>query len=157
MTTLQIWVDGACSPNPGLGGWGIYMKYGDIEKDFSGAVPNSTNNTMELLASIKALEQLKKKCDVIIYSDSNYVVQGITEWSKNWVKKNFKGIKNVELWKTLIALDNIYQPKWVWVKGHGTNAGNIRADELAVQARLYYLAVKQNPINLDNLLVLPDV
>ena len=131
-----IYTDGACSGNPGKGGWGAILIYGDTKKEISGYEELTTNNQMELTAVIKALSLLKRQCDVELWTDSNYVKSGITEWIYNWKKYNWKNskkeiIKNLELWQKLDELNNFHNIKWNWVKGHADNEFNNRADELA--------------------------
>jgi ribonuclease HI len=133
---IEIWTDGACSGNPGPGGWGALLCKNDIEKELYGGEQNTTNNRMELLAAIKALEALKKSCIINLYTDSNYVKNGITQWIDGWVKKNWKtangkNVKNQDLWERLLTLSNNHQIKWIWVKGHAGNEKNERADAFA--------------------------
>ncbi len=135
---VTIYTDGACSGNPGPGGWGAYLKYGDHEKDICGGEKDTTNNRMELTAPIKALESLKKTCKVDIYTDSTYVKDGITKWIFNWKKNgwktaNRKPVKNTDLWQELDEIITKHEVKWHWVKGHSGHPGNDRADELAVK------------------------
>ncbi len=137
-TFIEIYADGSCSPNPGKGGFGIVMKYGDHIKEFKGSgVGTETNNTMELKAVIKALQLLTRRdIPVFVYTDSNYVVQGMTVWGINWKKNGFKGIKNKQLWIDLFQLAEQFEIGWEWVKGHNGHALNERADELANEGRL---------------------
>jgi ribonuclease HI len=139
MKKITIYADGACSGNPGPGGWGAYLKFGEHEKDIFGSEAHTTNNKMELTAAIMALKSLKEPCDVELYTDSGYVKEGITKWVHNWVKKNWmRGkdpVKNVELWKELLDLERYHNISWKWVKGHSGNYGNDRADGLAVKGR----------------------
>lgn len=128
---IEIWVDGACIPNPGNGGWGVLMVYKGLKQEFSGPVKDTTNNRMELTAAIKALSIIDKRSKIIIYSDSRYVIDGITKWIHGWLKTNKKNILNLDLWMQLHKLNNFHSVKWVWVKGHEFNDGNNRADELA--------------------------
>lgn len=143
---IQLYTDGACSGNPGPGGWGVYMIYGPHTKKLYGYELDTTNNRMELLAAIKGLEAIKKKCDIEIYTDSVYLKNGITTWIHTWIKNNWrtsnKGlVKNIDLWQTLMKLVAEYNIDWHWVKGHSDNVGNQIADELAVlgcnDAKLY--------------------
>lgn len=141
LPTVDIYTDGACSGNPGPGGWGVYMIYNDHRKDLYGSDPDTTNNKMELLAAIKGLEALKEPCCVNLFTDSKYVRSGITEWINNWQKNNWKTaskapVKNVELWQELLKLSKKHTITWIWVKGHGDNAGNNRADALAVKGKI---------------------
>ena len=138
--TVQIYTDGACSGNPGPGGWGAILIYNDNEKEISGFIPDTTNNRMELLAPIIALQNLKKKCNVEIYTDSAYIVNAIEKgWLTNWEKNNWQkkeknklvAVKNAELWQILYLLMKIHDIKWIKVKGHSNNELNNRADKLA--------------------------
>jgi len=137
---VQIYTDGACSGNPGPGGWGAVLMYGQHIKEMSGAEPNTTNNRMELQAAISALSSLKEACKVTLYSDSAYLVNCFKQgWYKGWLKngwKNSKGqpVENQELWKELLRLMDIHQVEYVKVKGHADNKWNNRCDELATGA-----------------------
>ena len=131
-----IHTDGACSGNPGPGGWGAILKFGDVEKELKGGEAHTTNNRMELMAAISALEALKKPCTVDLYTDSQYVRQGITGWIHGWKKNGWrtadkKPVKNVELWQRLDAALKSHQVRWHWVKGHAGHDENERADQLA--------------------------
>jgi len=130
---VVIHVDGACKGNPGRGGWGVLLQFGKVEKELFGGEDNVTNNQMELMAAIQGLNALNRPCNVTIYSDSQYVVKGMTEWMDGWKKKNWKDVKNTELWKELdnVANNSGHNVKWQWVRGHQGNIGNERADELA--------------------------
>lgn len=133
---VTIHTDGACSGNPGPGGWGAVMRYGDAEKELSGGAPETTNNRMELMAAIMALEALTRPMAVDLYTDSTYVRSGITEWLANWKRRNWrtadkKPVKNVDLWQRLDAAAGRHQVAWHWVKGHAGDPGNERADRLA--------------------------
>lgn len=135
---LNIWTDGACKGNPGAGGWGALLKYGDKEKKIFGGEADTTNNRMELTAVIKALLELKKTSDVVIHIDSQYVKNGMTQWIHNWKKNNWrtanrKPVKNVDLWQQLDQLVQNHNVSWVWVKGHAGDPGNEMADALANQ------------------------
>ena len=137
---VEIYTDGACSGNPGLGGWGALLIFKEKRKEISGYLENTTNNQMELMASIEALKILKKSCEVNLYTDSTYVQKGITEWIYNWEKNNWrksdnKPVKNIELWKKLQKEITKHDIIWNWVKGHSDNEGNDIADRLAVEAR----------------------
>jgi ribonuclease HI len=138
MTEVVIHTDGACSGNPGPGGWGAILSYGDVIKELHGGEPATTNNRMELMAAIAGLEALTRPAEVTIWTDSTYVKNGITTWVKNWQRNNWKTadkkpVKNEDLWRRLVELDNRYKPTWKWVKGHAGDPGNERADELARQ------------------------
>ena len=141
MKTVTIYADGACSGNPGPGGWGAILEYRGREKELSGAEASTTNNRMELTAVISALEQLKEPCRVELYSDSKYVVDAITlGWAKGWrakgwIKPDKKPAKNPELWSRLLDLLDQHQVTCHWVKGHADNEKNERCDRLAVAAR----------------------
>jgi len=133
---VEIYTDGACKGNPGVGGWGAWMKYNGHEKEIFGGETNTTNNRMELLAVIRALEALNRASNVRLYTDSSYVQKGMTEWLVNWKAKNWrtaskKPVKNADLWQLLDKLTDQHQIEWLWVKGHAGVAGNERADELA--------------------------
>lgn len=136
MTEVVIYTDGACKGNPGPGGWGAWLKSGTHEKELWGGEPRTTNNRMELTAVIEALASLKKRCSVVIYTDSEYVRNGITTWihgwkSRGWLTADKKPVKNVELWQRLDALAKEHEVTWRWVKGHAGDPGNERADQLA--------------------------
>jgi len=135
---IRIYTDGAAQGNPGPGGYGVILKYNDHYKELSQGYRLTTNNRMELLAVITGLEAIKKEgIPVTIYSDSEYVVKAVKEgWLWNWEKKNFKGKKNVDLWKRYIPLHHRYSPKFTWVKGHAGHHENERCDHLAVQAAI---------------------
>ena len=133
MKKVTIYTDGACSGNPGPGGWGAVLIYGKHEKDLAGGEESTTNNRMELMAAIMALESLKEPCEIDLYTDSEYVRKGITEWIHGWIKNNWnKGkVKNVDLWERLLVATQRHTLRWHWVKGHDGNPLNERADELA--------------------------
>ncbi|GAW86504.1 ribonuclease HI [Bathymodiolus platifrons methanotrophic gill symbiont] len=135
---VEIYTDGACRGNPGPGGWGVWLKRGDAEKELFGGEQETTNNRMELMAAIQALEILNQPCAVKLYSDSKYVLQGITEWMVNWKKRGWKTaakkpVKNEDLWRRLDSAMQKHEIDWTWVKGHSGNPGNERADQLANQ------------------------
>ncbi len=128
---LIIYTDGACKGNPGVGGWGAIMLFGDKIKEINGYAPNTTNNRMELTAVIEALKVIKRQCEIIIYTDSQYVQRGMTEWLNGWIKKNWKNVKNPDLWQELVNVAAQYSIEWRWVRGHNGDKYNERADELA--------------------------
>jgi len=141
MRKVTIYTDGACSGNPGPGGWGAILMYGEHKKELSGGELSTTNNRMELISVIKALEALKEPCKVTLYSDSQYVTNAINlGWLESWQIKGWrrKGgeVKNLDLWMTLVPLLDIHDVTFIWVKGHADNEYNNRCDELAVAARL---------------------
>lgn len=136
MKVIKIYTDGACSGNPGPGGWGAILIYGDIQKEISGFCEATTNNIMELTAVIEALKLLKEKCEIDLFTDSKYVSQGMEEWLPVWKKNNWrtstkKPLKNLDLWKQLDNLSAFHKVKFYWVKGHADNPFNNRCDELA--------------------------
>ena len=133
---VYIYTDGACKGNPGPGGWGAVLKYGNNVKELKGSAKDTTNNIMELTAVIEALKSLTRPCNIIITTDSNYVKDGITEWIHQWKKKGWKtagkqSVKNKDLWQALEAETHQHKIKWEWVKGHSGHPENERADELA--------------------------
>lgn len=134
---VEIFTDGACSGNPGVGGWGAILRYKDIEKELSGGEKETTNNRMELMAVIEALSALKKQCNISLYTDSKYVMCGITEWMPKWKENGWrtanksKGVKNIDLWQRLDELTEQHEIRWIWVKGHAGHAENERCDALA--------------------------
>ncbi len=136
---IEIFTDGACSGNPGIGGWAALLRYKDIEKELSGGEAETTNNRMELTAVIEALKALKTVCNITLYTDSKYVMSGITEWMPNWKRNNWKtankkgNVKNVDLWLQLDELIRQHEIRWVWVKGHNGHPENERVDTLARQ------------------------
>jgi len=144
-SVLNIYTDGACSGNPGPGGWGAYLEYGEdgsekITKEIFGYNYETTNNQMEIVAAIEALKILKKPCTVNLYTDSKYLQLGITKWIhtwrvNNWLKSNNKPVKNAQLWQKLQDEIARHVIIWHWVKGHSNNYGNIIADKLAVKGR----------------------
>lgn len=139
MKQIEIYTDGACSGNPGPGGWGAVLKYGNHEKELSGGEKATTNNRMELTAAIRALESLKEPCLVTLTTDSKYVADAVTKgwaagWKRNnWVKADKKKALNPDLWEKLLALLEVHQVTIVWVKGHNGHPYNERCDTLAVQ------------------------
>jgi ribonuclease HI len=139
MGTVEIFTDGACSGNPGPGGWGAVLRWNGHEKELSGAEPETTNNRMELMAAIVALESLKRSCRVELTTDSSYVRDGITKWIHGWQRNGWKTaakkpVKNAELWQRLLAAATRHDVRWHWVKGHAGHPENERADALAVAA-----------------------
>lgn len=140
MDRVEVFTDGACSGNPGPGGWGAILRAKGSEKELSGAEAETTNNRMELMAVIAAMEALKRPCAVTITTDSQYVMKGMTEWLDGWKRKNWrtankKPVKNVDLWQRLDAAIQSHQVDWQWVRGHDGHPENERADQLAVAAR----------------------
>ena len=135
--SIKVYTDGACKGNPGPGGWGVYIQSNEDEKELYGGNPETTNNQMEMQAALEALKHLKDKDEVIeLYTDSNYLRQGITEWIHNWKKNNWKTaakkpVANRDLWIEISDLNEKMNVQWNWVKGHAGDPGNERADELA--------------------------
>ena len=142
MKEIELFSDGACSGNPGPGGWGSILRFKNIEKELSGAEIETTNNRMELLAVINALESLKEPCKVKITTDSKYVCDAflkewLSSWQKNgWKTANKKPVKNRELWERLLLLSQKHELTWFWIKGHAGHPENERCDKLAVEARI---------------------
>lgn len=139
MSTVEIFTDGACRGNPGPGGWAALLRYGGQEQELSGAERDTTNNRMELTAAIRALEALKRPCDVCVTTDSEYVRNGITTWLPQWKRRNWKTadrkpVKNVDLWQELERLAAMHDVSWHWVRGHSGHEENERVDRLAVAA-----------------------
>jgi len=137
MKKVTIYTDGACSGNPGPGGWGAILQYGGYKKELSGGEKETTNNRMELIGVITALQTLKEPCQVDLYTDSQYIVNAINEgWLVSWQLKGWKRkggeVKNIDLWQTLVPLLNTHNVNFIWVKGHAENEFNNRCDELAV-------------------------
>lgn len=138
MNSIEIYTDGACKGNPGPGGWGVLLKSGATEKELFGGERSTTNNRMEMMAVIQALQALKRPCDVTLYLDSQYVLKGITEWLPGWKAKGWRTaakqpVKNAELWQQLDQLvqSGGHKIDWRWVRGHNGDPGNERADALA--------------------------
>ena len=134
--TVIVYTDGACKGNPGPGGWGAWLRAGEHEKELFGGERSTTNNRMELTAVIEALASLKRSCKVAIYTDSEYVRKGMTEWIAGWQRRGWKTadgkpVKNMELWQRLDALRKLHEVDWHWVRGHTGDPGNERADALA--------------------------
>ena len=145
LSVVEIYADGACKGNPGPGGWGAWISYDGHEKEMFGGEVLTTNNRMELTAVIRALEALKRPCQVKIYTDSVYVQKGISEWIHGWKARNWKTadkkpVKNDDLWRMLDTLAQQHTIQWLWVKGHAGNIGNERADMLANKGVAAYMA-----------------
>ena len=139
LTQVEIYTDGACKGNPGPGGWGAVIRSGGHEKELSGGEPLTTNNRMEMMAALRALEALKRPCRVVLYTDSNYLKDGITKWVHGWQRNGWKTadrkpVKNVEIWQALLEAAAPHQVDWRWVKGHAGHPENERADRLACDA-----------------------
>lgn len=133
---VEIFTDGACKGNPGTGGWGALLRFGGQEKELFGGEANTTNNRMELLAVIRALESLNRRCRVQVHTDSQYVQKGISEWIHGWKRRGWKTadnspVKNADLWRQLDALASQHEVEWRWVRGHAGHVENERADALA--------------------------
>ena len=138
MKQVQAFTDGACRGNPGPGGWGVLLRYGEHERELSGGELHTTNNRMELMAAIQALENLRESCSVTLVTDSEYVRKGITEWLPAWKARNWrtaakKPVKNADLWQRLEAASQRHRVDWQWVRGHSGHPENERADQLANQ------------------------
>lgn len=136
---IDIYTDGACRGNPGPGGWGVLLRVNDTEKTLKGAEEHTTNNRMELTAAIMGLQALTRPCEVKLYTDSQYVRQGMTEWLPGWKRRGWRNaknepVKNVDLWQQLDAVAATHDVKWFWVKGHSGHPDNDRVDELANEA-----------------------
>jgi ribonuclease HI len=136
---VEIFCDGACSGNPGVGGYGSILRFGEKEKEISGAEEMTTNNRMELTAAIAALESLKRPCEVVLTTDSQYLFKGMTEWIYGWMKKGWinskkEAVLNRDLWERLLELSKIHRIKWEWVRGHNGHRENERCDVLARSA-----------------------
>ena len=131
MKKIEIFTDGSCLGNPGKGGWCAILRYKGHQKILSGAEKNTTNNRMELLAVIKALEALKEECEVELYSDSTYVLKGLSEWLEGWIERNFKKVKNVDLWKRYIEVSKPHKIHINWIKGHSGHKENELCDKIA--------------------------
>ena len=138
-TLVEIFTDGACSGNPGPGGYGTILRYGDRTKELSGCDPDTTNNRMEMMAVIEGLNRLKHPCRVRVVTDSNYVVKGMTQWISGWIKRNWinsqkKPVLNRDLWERLLELSRHHRIEWAWIKGHNGHPENERCDDLARKA-----------------------
>jgi ribonuclease HI len=145
LTQVEIFTDGACKGNPGPGGWGAVIRSGAHEKEISGGEPLTTNNRMELTAAIRALQALKRPCEVSLTTDSVYVRDGITKWIFGWQKNGWrtsdrKPVKNAELWQELLAAARPHKVAWHWIKGHAGHPENDRADKLACDAALQFVS-----------------
>lgn len=141
LKSIEAHTDGACLGNPGPGGWGVLLRYGAHERELSGGEPATTNNRMELMAAISALEALTEACEVALHTDSRYVQQGISEWLPNWLRRGWKTaggdpVKNQDLWQRLHAASQPHRIDWRWVKGHAGDPDNERVDGLARDAAL---------------------
>jgi ribonuclease HI len=147
---VVVYTDGACSGNPGPGGWGAILMYGDKRKELNGGEAETTNNRMELMAAIGALEALKRPCQVELHTDSKYLQDGISKWIKGWKRNGWltaerKPVKNAELWQRLDEARKIHKVEWKWVKGHAGHAENERADELAREGLAEFKKKKKHP------------
>jgi len=136
---VELCADGACRGNPGPGGWGVVLQHGDVEKELSGAEPDTTNNRMELTAALRGLEALREPCRVRVITDSEYVSKGMTTWLDGWKRRGWKTadrkpVKNEDLWRALDAASGSHEVTWEWVRGHTGHPGNERADALANEA-----------------------
>jgi len=147
---VHIWTDGACSGNPGPGGWGALLRHGENQRELSGGEPDTTNNRMELTAALRALEALKRPCTVHLHTDSQYLRGGVTGWIENWKKNGWKTadrkpVKNEDLWRELDTARQRHTVRWHWVKGHAGHAENEKADELARRGMAPFLKKKRRP------------
>jgi len=153
MARVEIFTDGACSGNPGPGGWGAILRWKDTEKELSGGEAETTNNRMELTAVIEALKILKVRCVVSLYTDSKYVMDGVTQWLSNWKQNNWRttnkrsAVKNVDLWQQLDALLEQHEILWNWVKGHNGHPENERVDKLAREQAILFANTKKETEN----------
>ncbi len=138
--TVEIWTDGGCKPNPGPGGWAAILRFGAHERVLSGAEAATTNNRMELTAAAAALEALSRPCRVALYTDSEYLKNGITRWKEGWVRRNWRNaagdpVANMDLWRRVLDAAARHEIAWHWVRGHAGHALNERADQVATAAR----------------------
>lgn len=138
MKQVRVWTDGACRGNPGPGGWGVLLEYNGNRREMSGGEPQTTNNRMEMLAAIQALESLREPCEVTLHTDSTYLMKGLRDWLPNWKARGWrtadkKPVKNKDLWQRLEAAAHAHRVNWQWVKGHSGDPGNEAADQLANQ------------------------
>lgn len=136
MSEVVIYADGACRGNPGPGGWGVWLRSGEHERELWGGERLTTNNRMELTAAITALESLKRPCDVVLTTDSQYLVKGMTEWMPGWIRRGWKNSKkedvlNRDLWERLLELTRVHRVHWTWIRGHNGHPENERCDALA--------------------------
>ncbi len=137
---VEIWTDGGCKPNPGPGGWAAILRFRGVERELLGAEAATTNNRMELTAAASALEALKRPCDVVLHTDSEYVKNGVTRWHEGWVRRKWRNasgdpVANMELWQRLLAAAKAHRVEWRWVRGHSGDPMNERVDQLATTAR----------------------
>ena len=137
---VEIWTDGGCKPNPGPGGWAAVLRFRGVERELSGAAPDTTNNRMELTAAAESLEALNRPCKVVLHTDSQYLRDGITRWHTGWVRKNWRTaggdpVKNMDLWRRILDAAKPHEVDWQWVRGHAGNPMNERVDALATHAR----------------------
>ena len=152
MSVVEIYTDGACSGNPGPGGYGAILKCGDHSRKISGYNPSTTNNRMEMMAVIEALRTIKKPSRVKIVSDSSYVIKGMTEWVKGWIKKNWinsqkKPVLNRDLWEELLELSRPHAVEWIWVKGHRGHVENEECDKMAREAIVNKKGIDSSKLN----------
>ncbi len=137
---VEIWTDGGCKPNPGRGGWAVVLRYKGTEREMSGGEAVTTNNRMELTAAAMALESLKRPCNVVLHTDSQYLKDGITRWHTGWVRKNWRTaggdpVKNMDLWRRILDAAKPHKIDWRWVRGHNGDEMNERVDVMATAAR----------------------
>jgi ribonuclease HI len=137
---VEIWTDGGCKPNPGPGGWAAILSFKGVVRELSGGEGETTNNRMELTAAAEALASLKRPCNVVLHTDSEYLKNGITRWHTGWVRKNWRTaggdpVKNMDLWRRILDAAKDHTIEWRWVRGHSGDAMNERADQLATEAR----------------------